>query len=313
LDPWRDVLPPLRIETAAPIHLRPAPLTWQQIAAIPHRLEVSFDNKARLIGYDVDTDTARPGGQVSVRLFWQALTPMNEDYAVFIHLVNSAGTLSAQLDSPRGVTHQTTRYWKPGDVFSDTYPVDIPATAYAPDDTVVRVGLYLPGGSRLTVRGAEGQPLGDSVSLSQIKLLPRPGTLSNPADVNFGHQLVLLGYDLNTRVIRPGETLSVTLYWQAYVSPQRDYAVFMHLSDLNNETLAANDGLPYTRPKQTSRWQLGQVMQEVRPLYVSADVPPGPYNIQMGVFEDEGRLPIITADPRQASEQITLVQVRVVK
>jgi len=313
LNPWWAVPPPIQLEVSAPVNTRPPVLTPGQIATISHRLDVSFEGKARLVGYAVDKDTVRPGDHMSVVLYWQALSPMNEDYVVFVHLLNSAGTLSAQLDSPRGVTNQTTRYWKPGDVFSDTYQVNIPVTAHAPDDVTVRVGLYLPNGPRLQASGANGQPMGDSVELAQVRLLPEPGVLAHSTEVNFGNQMVLLGYDLNKRVIQPGEIVSATLYWQAYVPPSHDYNVFMQLVDLRGEVLAADDGAPYTQPRRTSRWQLGQVVQEVRPLHIPADITPGLYNIQMGVFGDEGRLPIITEDSSPAREQLTLIQVRVAK
>jgi len=189
--------------------------------------------------------------------------------------------------------------------------VSIPVTAYAPDDVTVRVGLYLPNGPRLQVSDANGQLLGDSVELAQVKLLPKPGALPHSTEVNFGNQMVLLGYDLNKRVIQPGETLSVTVYWQAYVPLALDYDVFMQLVNLQGEMMIANDGAPYTRPRQTSRWQMGQVMQEVRPLRVPADIPPGIYDLHMGVFGDEGRLPIITGESGLPSERLTLIQVRV--
>ncbi len=122
---------------------------------------------------------------------------------------------------------------------------------------------------------------------------------------------MLLGYDLNKRIIRPGETVSVTLYWQAYVPPGRDYNVFLQFANLEGEIVAANDGAPYTQPWQTGRWQLGQVMQEVRALHIPADAAPGRYNIQMGVFGSEERLPIITEDASPAREQLALAQVRI--
>jgi hypothetical protein len=312
LDPWRDVLPPLRLEAASPIHLRPQALTPQQIAAIPQRLDVTFEDKARLLGYAMDTDVARPGGRVAVTLYWQALAPLNDDYVVFIHLVTPAGTLAAQRDSPSGVTNQSTRYWKPGDVFSDTYYLDIGETAYTPDDGLLRVGLYLPDGPRLAVRGPNGQTLGDSVSLAPVRLMPRPGTLPNTTDVNWGNDLVLLGYDVNSRVIQAGDVLSVTLYWQAFAPMEQDYGVFTHLTDVAGTDVAKNDGLPYSQPKRTSRWVLGQTMQEVRPLQVPADAPGGLYNIQLGLYGKEGRLPIVASDSLNGSEQLTLVQVRVV-
>jgi len=295
----------------APAFARPARLTPQQIAAIPHPLDVTFGGKARLLGYHVDADTVRPGGQIAVRLYWQALAPMNENYAVFVHLVNPAGALSAQRDTFPGLGNFPTSQWKPGDTFADTYRVDIGETAYAPDEAFVRVGLYLPNGPRLSAIGADRQPLGDGVSLARVRFIPRPGDFPNSVRLDFGNKLALLGYDVSARVIRPGETVSVTTYWQTLAPMQVDYRIFMHLTSAGGDIVAMHDGLPYTSPKRTRFWSPGQIFQEVRPLTVAADAAPGLYDIDIGVYINKGRLPIIAPDGHHVSEQLTLVQVRV--
>lgn len=314
LAPWGPVLPPLRLETAAAALEWPAPLTPQQIAAVPHRLDVTFENhRARLVGYALDHDVVQPGQQITVTLYWQALAPMSDKYALFIHLINSAGAFTAQRDTFPGLGNLPTSYWQPGDVYADAYQVDIGETAYAPDDALVRVGLYRQSGPRLVARDVSGRLLGDAVTLVQqpIKLIPRPGPFPNSTRVNFGNQVALVGYDLNTRAIRPGETLSVTLYWQALAPMQRDYSIFMHLASAD-KIVATNDGLPYTKPKRMRQWSVGQTMQEVRPLAVAAEITAGLYNVVMGVFDmDSGRLPVVATDGHYLSEEHTLVQVRV--
>ena len=312
LAPWGPVLPPLRLETAAAALEWPAPLTTQQIAAIPHRLDVSFENHpARLVGYALDADTARPGEPMTVTLYWEALAPMSDSHALFVHLINSAGAFTAQRDVFPGLGNLPTSYWQPGDVYADAYRVDIGETAYTPDEALVWVGLYRKDGPRLAARGADGRSLGDAASLASVKLVPRPGDLPNSARINFGNQVALVGYDLNTRVIQPGETLSVTLYWQALASVERDYSVFLHLTRAG-KIAAANDGLPYTSPKRMRRWLPGQVFQEVRPLTVAADAPVGLYNIEVGVFdESQGRLSVVATDGHYLGEQHVLLQVRV--
>ena len=312
LAPWGPVLPPLRLETAAATLEWPAPLTPQQIGAIPHRLDVTFENHpARLVGYALDADTARPGEPMTVTLYWEALAPMSDSHALFVHLINSAGAFTAQRDVFPGLGNLPTSYWQPGDVYADAYRVDIGETAYTPDEALVWVGLYRKDGPRLVARGADGRSLGDAASLASVKLVPRPGDLPNSARINFGNQVALVGYDLNTRVIRPGETLSVTLYWQALASVEQDYGVFLHLTSAG-KIAAANDGLPYTSPKRIRRWLPGQVFQEVRPLTVAADAPVGLYNIEVGVFdESQGRLPVVATDGHYLGEQHALLQVRV--
>jgi len=295
----------------APAFARPAPLTSQQMAAIPHRLDVTFEDKARLLGYEVEGDTVHPGEQVTVTLYWQALASMREDYAVFVHLVNSAGALSAQRDTFPGLGNLPTSQWKPGDTFMDRYRTEIGETAYAPDEALVRVGLYLPNGPRLTAFSIDGHPLGDGVTLTSVRLIPRPGDFPNSVRINFGDKMALLGYEMDSRVVRPGETLSVTLYWQALAPMDRDYRVFTHLTRDNGDIVAMNDGLPYTSPKRTRRWSPGQVFQEVRPLTVAADAPAGLYDVEMGIYIGQGRLPIVAVDRHYVSEEMTLVQVRV--
>jgi hypothetical protein len=247
-------------------------------------------------------------------VYWQALVPMTENYAVFVHLVNSAGALSAQRDTFPGLGNFPTTQWKPGDIFADTYRVDIGETAYAPDEAVVQVGLYLPNGPRLTAFKPDGQSLGDTVSLSPVKLVPRAGEYPNFMRVNFGNKLALLGYDMSARAIRPGETISVTLYWQALAPMKLDYSVFMHLTSTSGEIPVKNDSFPYTSPKRTRRWITGQVMPEVRALAIPDYVLPGLYNIDMGVFSVNtgDRLPIVAPDGHYMSEEMTLLQVRVV-
>jgi hypothetical protein len=296
-----------------PAYARPAPLVPQQIASIPHRLDATFEGKAKLLGYAVDMDTLRPGGQIAVTLYWQALASMSENYAVFVHLINPAGALSAQRDTFPGLGNFPTSQWKPGDTFADTYRVDVSETAYAPDEAIVQVGLYLPDGPRLAAYDADGKLLGDSLSLKPVRLVARSGAYPNSVWLNFGNTLALLGYDLSTRVARPGETISVTLVWQALAPMPVDYMVFMHLTGGDGTILVKNDSFPYTSPKRTRRWTPGQVMTEVRALKIPDYAQAGLYAIDMGVFSETygDRLPIIALDGHYVSEELMLLQVRV--
>jgi hypothetical protein len=310
--PWHKTLPLLRLETCASAW--PQPLTSAQLAdPSVHRLDVTFDGfKARLTGYALNADAIHPGEPLTVTLYWQALAPMSEKTALFVHLTNSIEAFTAQRDISPGLRNLPTSYWKPGDVYADAYPLDIGETAFAPDVMQVQVGLYRPDGPRLVARGPQGQWPDGAVRLGTLKLVPRPGNVPNPTRVNWGNQVALVGYNLDTRVIRPGEAVSVTLYWQALAPMNQDYAVFVHLVDGSGQVMASNDGMPYAQPKRTSRWQPGQVMQEVRALELPQALPAGLYGIELGVFsEASDRLLIIAPDGNPVGERKLLTQVRV--
>ena len=312
-DPWGPGLPPLRLETSASARAWPAPLAPQQVASIPHRLDVTFPGSpARLMGYAVTDDTVRPGASLTVTLYWQALAPRVDRNSIFLHLVNSIGALSAQRDRSPSLGNIPASHWKVGDVYADTHRLDPAETAYAPDATMVQVGLYYPNGTRLSAYDVSGQPLGDAVTLATIQLNPRLGEWPNSVRVNFGDKVALLGYDVNARVFRPGETISVTLYWQALGQLAQDYSVFAHLADASGNVISADDGLPYAQPKRTTRFTPGQVMREVRSFKLPVGAPAGLYGIELGVFDEtEGRQPIVAPDGHYLSEQLDLVQVRV--
>jgi hypothetical protein len=67
----------------------PAALPARREAARPLRLTWAA---WQLIGYDVDTRRARPGGRVAVTLYWQAQAPIPQDYHVFVHLEGDTAT-----------------------------------------------------------------------------------------------------------------------------------------------------------------------------------------------------------------------------
>jgi hypothetical protein len=312
--PWHNTLPLLRLETSAAASAWPQPLTSEQLAErSAHRLDVTFDGfKARLMGYTLNADTIHPGEPVTVTLYWQALAPMSDKTAMFVHLINSIEAFSAQRDISPGLRNLPTSHWKPGDVYADPYRLDIGETAFAPDEMQVQVGLYRPNGPRLVARGPAGQWPDNAVSLGTLKLAPRPGAVPHPTQVNFGNQVSLVGYDLDARIIRPGEAVSVTLYWQALALMKQDYSVFLHLVDGSGQVMVMDDGMPYTQPKRTSRWLPGQIMQEVRALKAPLDMPVGLYGIELGVFSEAGdRLPVAASDGNYVGEQKMLVQVRV--
>ena len=88
------------------------------------------------------------------------------------------------------------------------------------------------------------------LSSEEIEAIP------NPLDVNFGGVMQLLGYDLpvsNTQYpisnnLKPGDSLTLTLYWQSQDKVNQNYAVFVHLLDENDLILAQRNTFPGLHP-----------------------------------------------------------------
>jgi hypothetical protein len=100
---------------------------------------------------------------------------------------------------------------------------------------------------------------------------------------SFEGQIELLGYDLPQRQVRPGETVSVILYWHALADVEENYQSFVHLAHPLNVAWAQEDHLnPGGLP--TARWPLDRYVWDAYNIYVPPQTPPGEYEVNVGLY-----------------------------
>ncbi|MCR4407466.1 MAG: glycosyltransferase family 39 protein [Anaerolineae bacterium] len=301
----------------APAYAAPPPLSENQLATISHRLDVDFGGKMRLLGYDLETNEVRPGESLRFTLYWQCLDTMDRDWSVFLHLLDENELIVAQRDRYPGQGLLATRLLTPGRTFADRYVLPIPATAYAPSDTTLEIGLFdVRTNERLPITSASGESLGDHLRFEKIRILPWPGEVPNPVSFNFGDKMKLIGYHLDRRIVAPGETLHLTLYWECLAEMDEDYTVFTHVLGEQDSIWAQMDSAPQRGAAPTSGWRVGQVIEDNYDLTVYPDTPPAVYDIEIGVYlprpPDYPRLRVISPDGRVVDNRVLLGKVRVV-
>jgi hypothetical protein len=130
----------------------------------------------------------------------------------------------------------------------------------------------------------------------------RPPLLSGTAiesiphrlDVNLGGVMKLLGYDLpisNTQYpifshLRPGDSLTVTLYWQSLAKMSQDYTVFVHLLDENDLILAQRNTFPGLGSFPTTLWQVGEAIADIYTLVLpETTYAPSSAQLEVGLFD----------------------------
>jgi hypothetical protein len=294
----------------------PGLLSKAEIERIPHRLDVTFGGKARLLGYEAGDEEIRPGESVEVTLYWQSLAEMGKDYTVFVHLLDENDLVIAQRDTYPGLGTYPTRLWRVGDAFADRYFLNLPPSVFAPCTARFEVGLYdFASGERLAATGADGQPLGDNVRFHQIAVLPREDSpVPNPVDFDFEGRIALVGYNLDRRTAQPGETLHLTLYWQALAEMDKDYTVFTHVLGEQDRLWAQMDSQPQGGAAPTSSWQVGQMTEDHYNLTIKPDTPPDVYDIEVGLYlaATGRRLGVLDEGGRLLDNRVLLSKVRVV-
>jgi 4-amino-4-deoxy-L-arabinose transferase-like glycosyltransferase len=134
--------------------------------SVAYPLEYTFDGKIELMGYSLPNGPpSSTSDSLVIILYWHVLTEMDEDYTVFLHLLNESedgvdSTLIGQGDGPPFDNDYPTSYWLPGEILADAHVLSLD------DDRAVNayllVGLYrLSDGRRLPTYLATGERIPD--------------------------------------------------------------------------------------------------------------------------------------------------------
>jgi len=169
-------LGPLDVEALARAFDHTAvPVAFARSARGSRPADVNLGGVVRLVGYDVDTQRASPGGRLAVTLYWQPMVPIADDYHVFVHLEGDGSGRGAtgiwgQADGRPVCWTYPTFDWRPGQIIADHHAVVIrPDTP--PGDYPLLVGMYLPvSGRRLDLLDETGKPVSNDVVLTTVTI-----------------------------------------------------------------------------------------------------------------------------------------------
>lgn len=103
-----------------------------------------------------------------------------------------------------------------------------------------------------------------------------------PAEFDDGVRLT--GYRVLDSSLRPGDSIHLTLYWSADEAVEASYTVFTHLLAPDGFNVVGADGLPGGGMRPTDRWTPGQPVIDTHWIPVPADIPPGRYSLDIGLY-----------------------------
>lgn len=181
--------------------------------------------------------------------------------------------------------------------------ISLESTAIRPDWPIIAVA----GG--ITLLAVLLEPLGLFHYDSKGQTLDAPATAFH---ANFGDQIALLGYNAADTSAKAGDTLDLTLYWQAQRPLDIDYQVFVHVLNEEGVPVAQSDKLnPGEFP--TRRWPLDKYVPDVHRLVLPPGLPPGEYTVSTGIWvQSEGwRLPLFDDSGRTTGDRADLFTLRI--
>jgi hypothetical protein len=235
-----------------------------------------FGDRITLLDVDVAETRAMAGSTISLTLHWQTQAVMTTSYTVFVHLLDGEGNLVAQSDSvPGGGAHPTTN-WLPGETVDDPHQLVLP-DILATGRYELLAGLYdTNSGARLLTRSGES-----TVPLATVDVQGIPHRVGE----DLGEFATLLGFDLANDRLVPGDTVEMTLYWRARAATTTSYAVSVQVFGDNKTIVAQADTVPGGGAFPTTNWRPGEVIADRYTIQLPANLPPGAYQVVMGLYD----------------------------
>lgn len=274
-----------------------APKPVSAIPATAQPLDVVYgeNDKLYLLALEIPNERFQPGDRVPVTLYLQAQAPIQDDYQVFIQLLDENRMEVGNLTSHPGWGRNPTTLWQPGAIYADHYPVLIERaiTGASPLLAQVYIGFVDPQtekGDRLPIpaQTTAGVKIEEGPFLSQVAIsTSAPPTVDIATmtgnDAEFGTVLKLTAVDFPAR-LTVGDTapITVTLVWDTLGTPATDYTAFVHLLDESGERVSGFDQAPALR-FPTRYWRQGDRVVTQFPL-----TPPtttGEFALWVGLYE----------------------------
>jgi uncharacterized membrane protein len=272
---------------------------------IQYPLLAHFGSSIEFLGFDVIYNREL---ESFYNLYLRTSQPLDTDYFIALYLVDEAGQVVGSTVEPQAamIWHPTGR-WQPGEVVKirvDTLPW------WTGDRDAYSIALgMLEGtdtwdvGRRLRPRVMESHwqnPMPADGTLLQLMtfrntwegakpmLRERRFTvpeIEHPMEVTLGDQVRFLGYALSPPPYKRGETLHLTLHWQAMTRIDESYTVFVHLLDKNEMIGGQRDSVSGGGLLPTNSWLEGEVITDEYEVPIRDGAPPGKYVIEIGMYD----------------------------
>jgi 4-amino-4-deoxy-L-arabinose transferase-like glycosyltransferase len=269
----------------------------QTPAPIRNPVQADMGDGLQLLGFDLPAAEYRQGEGAQLTLWWQSASKPHTDHQVRVRLLDHKRAVAWEHQQPLLPGHPTTS-WQPGEINRAIYTFVIPAD--------------LPAGEYSLQAGSENRV----ISMAQVRITSREHHYDVPAmqhalGTRFGRGITLLGYDLQPAALRPGQALTVTLYWQPEQAISDSFKVSVQLLADDLHVVAQEDSVPVGWTYPTTAWLPGEVIADQHVVALKPELVTGEYRLIVALYEEQGKTRLLAEQAGTSSDHVLLAPLRV--
>jgi hypothetical protein len=276
--------------------LRQTQLQDGVVQNIEHTMQVDYGDQLRLLGYRVSPGSTPSGETVRVDLYWRALRPLDKNYQTTVGLVDAAGEVWSPktLERPRDYQdYPATSTWPMGAYVVDSFELPInpgtPPGEYQIFAEVFQRGSLLPLPTNASAPRPISRPWAAYLGPLEVTHARRTfstdelGIYNLRSDQRLTPEIKLIGANRDRDDVLSGETVLLSLFWQAAQTPAQDYSATIELVDDQDRVVLMQD-FPLGKDRYpTSQWNANEQIVDLDRVRVPADLASGSYRWRVSI------------------------------
>jgi hypothetical protein len=252
------------------------------------RLDRIYDERLRLVAYQLAPAQPQPGQTVRLTLYWQAASELNRPVQAVVQLADSRSISLGRTEVSLPVER-----WPLGEVIATQHPFNLDSALDTPLAAQLEVTLFNEAEVALRPTTLAADLLDQVVARFTVAppAWPNLDHLTaadfSPVEANWQDGITLRGYALQPPSSQADEPLRVTLYWQTDQPINENYVAFVHLLNDQGQIVTQNDALPRAGAYPTPWWLPGVVIKDGHALTLPAELPARSYRWVVGLYQPE--------------------------
>ncbi len=280
--------------------LRQTQLQAGAVQNVQMPLQIDYGDQLRLLGYSVSPGSAPAGETVRVDLYWRALRSLDRAYQTTVGLVDANGEVwnPKTLDRPRDYQdYPPTNTWPIDSYVVDSFELPVnpgtPPGAYPIYAEVFERGSLLPLPAHAAASRPGSRPWAAYLGPLDVTRAQRAftaeelGIYNLRADQLLAPEIKLLGANRDRDDVLSGETVLLSLFWQAVQKPAQDYNATIELVDGQNQAVLTQDFPLGDGRYPASQWNASEQIVDLDRVRVPVDLASGSYRWRVSIGNGE--------------------------